>query len=77
MVSYDSPEAVAAKLKYIADLGLGGAMWWEANGDKPENSTGSNSLVKAAVDEWVELESITNNLYYPESQYDNLRGGMI
>jgi chitinase len=78
MVSFDSPEVVAEKLKYIKKLGLGGTMWWEANGDKVENSTSptNKSLVKTAVQSLARLDSSPNVLNYPESQYDNLKGGM-
>ncbi|SMR59441.1 unnamed protein product [Zymoseptoria tritici ST99CH_3D1] len=78
VVSFDSPEAVTEKLNYIKRLGLGGTMWWEANGDKVENGTSNNSksLVKTAVRALDRLESSPNVLNYPESQYDNLKKGM-
>jgi chitinase len=79
MVSFDSPEVTQEKLKYIDTLGLGGAMWWEANGDKNSSAstTGTGgSLVKIAVEGLRKLEASENCLEYPESQYVNLREGM-
>ncbi len=32
-VSYDDPQSMAFKAKYIADKGLGGGMFWELSGD--------------------------------------------
>lgn len=33
MVSYDNAESVGKKTSYLLGKGLGGAMWWELNGD--------------------------------------------
>lgn len=33
MVSYDTPQMARQKMEYIKERNLGGAMWWEANGD--------------------------------------------
>ncbi|CAK4033673.1 glycoside hydrolase family 18 [Lecanosticta acicola] len=74
MISYDTPTAAAAKLQYIQSRGLGGGMWWEANGDKPMNGTGS--LIQLVVNGFGALENSTNVLSYPQSQYDNIRAGM-
>lgn len=41
MVSYDSPEIIATKTRFIKEQGLGGGMWWESSGDKQ----GAESLV--------------------------------
>lgn len=41
VVSYDNSRVVGLKTEYIQGQGLGGAMWWEASGDR----TGSGSLM--------------------------------
>ena len=41
VISYDTKEAAGFKASYIAERGLGGAMWWEASADKK----GDQSLI--------------------------------
>lgn len=74
MVSYDSPEVTGRKLRYIEELGLGGAMWWEVNGDQVETG---GSLVKMAVKGMEGMDRSGNVLEFPESRFENLRGGMV
>lgn len=78
MVSYDSPEVATEKVQYIKNNGLGGAMWWETSGDRPCSEEGS--LINIVVQglggfEGRHMEHVENELRYPESKYDNLRGG--
>lgn len=47
MISYDTPEVVAQKVRYIQTRNLGGAMWWETSGDQPSSS--NRSLINAAA----------------------------
>jgi len=75
MVTYDTAEAERHKLGYIKKKGLGGAMWWEASGDK----TGNQSLVWTVAyalgnSDYSALDRAHNLLDYPQSKYDNLRG---
>ncbi|KAI1268068.1 endochitinase [Xylariaceae sp. FL1019] len=62
LISYDTPQSVQAKVRYLKSRGLGGAMFWEASGDK----TGDESLVVTA---WNELGMGTleksRNMSYP------------
>ncbi|EME78324.1 glycoside hydrolase family 18 protein [Pseudocercospora fijiensis CIRAD86] len=74
LVSYDSVEAAGWKGEFIRDQGLGGAMWWEASGDRPIDDAGS--LIGTVTRGLGELEGTLNCLEYPDSKYDNLRGGM-
>jgi hypothetical protein len=38
LVSYDTVEMALRKVDYIAEEGLGGAMWWEISGDRQDES---------------------------------------
>jgi chitinase len=76
LVSYDTPENAVRKAKFIEMNNLGGAMWWELNGDK----TGSDSLITTVVNELggpdgSRMERASNWIYYPDSQYDNVKNG--
>lgn len=73
MVSYDTPELAQQKLQYIHSNNLGGAMWWESNGDK---NTSTESLIQITINSFPKLEGSKNVLNYPNSVYDNLRAGM-
>ncbi|KAL9031742.1 MAG: hypothetical protein Q9196_000252 [Gyalolechia fulgens] len=74
LITYDSPEVVKAKTKYVTDNQLGGVMFWESSGDKG----GNESLIATAYTGLVSagLESSTNCLCYPISRFENLRNGM-
>ncbi|OCF57605.1 hypothetical protein L486_05064 [Kwoniella mangroviensis CBS 10435] len=74
LISFDTPEIAKEKAKYINQRSLGGAMFWELAGDKPHNS--SDSLVKVVHNNIGQLEKRQNELKYPNSKYDNLKGGM-
>lgn len=54
-------------------------MWWETSGDHP--AAQDNSLINITVQglggyEGKHMERQENVLEYPESKYDNLKGGM-
>lgn len=49
IVVYDTTEAVNAKAEFIKEMNLGGAFWWNSEGDT-WSSNWSRSLVKAYVD---------------------------
>ncbi|KAG5951817.1 hypothetical protein E4U53_002256 [Claviceps sorghi] len=72
LVSYDTAPVARTKAEYIKERGLGGAMWWESSGDKPE----PESLISAVVDALDgNLQRLENCIEYPETKYDNLRCG--
>jgi chitinase len=74
LISYDTVALAREKARYVLDKGLGGAMWWEASGDKK----GQDSLISAVVStfEPEKLDSKQNVLDYPKSKYENLKSGM-
>ncbi|GIZ47133.1 hypothetical protein CKM354_001023300 [Cercospora kikuchii] len=87
MVSYDTPEMAQQKMEYIKEKNLGGAMWWEANGDSNVTDVGvgattevgkglARGLVQLTVKGLATLDGVMNVLEYPESQYDNIKNGM-
>ncbi|KAK1754872.1 glycoside hydrolase family 18 protein [Echria macrotheca] len=72
LISFDTVDSAVAKAGYLVSRGLGGAVFWEASGDKK----GSESLVGTLADRMGRLDSAMNLLSYPASQYDNIRKGM-
>ncbi|WVW85446.1 hypothetical protein I302_107484 [Kwoniella bestiolae CBS 10118] len=74
LISFDTPEIAKEKAEYIKKQNLGGAMFWELSGDKSLQS--SDNLVKVVHNNLGQLEKRENELRYPHSKYDNLKGGM-
>jgi chitinase len=72
LISYDTPAEASLKATYIKNNGLGGAMYWEASGDK----TDTESLIKTIFNSFGSLEQSQNCLSYPASQYANMVAGM-
>ncbi|KAM6505329.1 Chitinase 4 [Fusarium solani] len=72
LISFDPPEAVQQKVAYLKQLGLGGAMFWEASADK----SGSASLLETSFQSLEVLDNTDNWLHYPNSRYRNIASGM-
>lgn len=72
LVTFDNMRSAKYKQAYIKKKKLGGAMFWEATGDK----AGDESLVRSMAKGMGKLEKSQNLLRYPTSQYDNIRNGM-
>ncbi|KAA1086161.1 Endochitinase 1 [Puccinia graminis f. sp. tritici] len=70
LITFDTPNTVRRKVKYIEKHGLGGVMWWESSGDK-QNSDGA--LIPLAAKLLGKLDSTPNHLSYPGSKWDNLK----
>ncbi|KAJ3454931.1 hypothetical protein MRS44_013531 [Fusarium solani] len=68
LISFDPPEAVQQKVAYLKQLGLGGAMFWEASADK----SGSASLLETSFQSLEVLDNTDNWLHYPNSRYRNI-----
>ena len=69
LISFDTVEMVQRKVDYVKSKGLGGSMFWEASADK----TGAGSLLGASFDRLGGIDSTSNLLSYPESQYENIK----
>ncbi|KAL5596981.1 uncharacterized protein BROUX77_006929 [Berkeleyomyces rouxiae] len=72
MVSYDNVKSAQEKTKWMVDNGLGGAVYWEASGDK----NGTDSIVASVADAMGDMDTSENLLSYPESVYENIRNNM-
>ncbi|KAL0941448.1 complement fixation-chitinase [Colletotrichum truncatum] len=72
LVSYDDLKSALYKQEYIKKKKLGGAMYWEASGDK----IGKESIVRNTAIWMASLDRSRNLLSYPVSQYDNIRNNM-
>ena len=72
LITYDTVSSAVAKSKYLLQRGLGGAVYWEASGDK----TGAASLVGTVAGQVGRLDRSLNNLKYPISKYENIKAGL-
>ncbi|KAI8965943.1 glycoside hydrolase family 18 protein [Daldinia sp. FL1419] len=72
LVSYDDVRSTTFKSQYLKWRRLGGAFFWEASGDKG----GAQGLVNTMSKNLDWLDESPNNLWYPTSQYRNIRWGM-
>ncbi|KAB2578501.1 Chitinase [Lasiodiplodia theobromae] len=77
MVSYDTVDMALKKVSYVQNKTMGGAMWWEASGDK-NTTEGSiiGNVYKSLSANGSLADTTENNLAYPDSKYDNLKAGM-
>jgi len=71
-VSYDTPEIITRKVGWVKEKGLAGSMFWEASADR----TDEGSLIGTSARGLGGLDRSENMLRFPDSKYDNLRGGM-
>ncbi|KAL7946688.1 glycoside hydrolase family 18 protein [Trichoderma barbatum] len=69
LVTYDNVDTARLKAEYLLDRGLGGAVFWEASGDR----TGEESLIRTMAQEMGYLENSSNMLDYPYSRYANIQ----
>ncbi|RHZ89445.1 hypothetical protein Glove_14g58 [Diversispora epigaea] len=74
LITYDSPQVIKEKIKYIKKKKLNGVMFWELSNDLSTNNT--RSLLFNAFDAFDSLEHLDdslNHLDYPLSIYDNVK----
>ncbi|KAG9077319.1 hypothetical protein FRC06_008983, partial [Ceratobasidium sp. 370] len=72
LVSYDTPNIIRQKAAYIKSKGLAGGMFWELSSDKQ----GADNLVAISAAGIGALDTTPNHLYYPYSQFDNVKNNM-
>ncbi|KAL0938874.1 Endochitinase B1-like protein 1 [Colletotrichum truncatum] len=72
LVTYDNVLSANFKTNYLKNKGLGGAVYWEAAGDRK----GEGSIVGAVAANMASLDSTQNLLSYPTSQYVNIRNNL-
>ncbi|KAJ0313493.1 Chitinase 4 [Colletotrichum fioriniae] len=72
LISYDNPASAGVKAQYLLDNKLGGAVFWEAAGDRK----GEGSLVGVLASKMGKLDSNQNLLSYPNSQYANIKSNL-
>ncbi|KAI9313769.1 chitinase [Dichotomocladium elegans] len=71
-ITYDTPDAVRDKCRYIQQMRLGGAMFWELSADHKGDHP--RSLLNTVYHSFgSRIDSIPNHLCYPQSQYANVR----
>ncbi len=67
LISYDTARIAFAKARYIAQSGLGGAMFWELSLDQRPGPRGNEALVPLVAQQMGVPEWRENELDYPES----------
>lgn len=72
LITYDTVTSTTRKAEWLIDRGLGGAVFWEASGDRK----GAGSLITTLANTMISLDGSQNLLSYPISVYDNIRNGM-
>ncbi|OSS48448.1 hypothetical protein B5807_07891 [Epicoccum nigrum] len=72
-VTFDTPEVQTLKAKYLKEEKLGGAWWWDSSSDRSDDKSLVGTVSKALGGP-KGLKRELNNLYYPLSKYDNIRG---
>lgn len=72
LVSYDTVDTARWKAEYLLSRNLGGAVFWEASGDK----TGENSLILTVARELGNLDDSSNMIDYPESSFANIKSAV-
>ena len=73
MVSYDTADMVGRKVAYLKAKGMGGAMFWEASGDRND----TKGLIGTSFAALGGLQTTENNLRYPDSKYANIASGVV
>ncbi|KAF9066642.1 glycosyl hydrolases family 18-domain-containing protein [Rhodocollybia butyracea] len=89
LVSYDTPNIVKLKARYINDNGLAGAMYWDLIrqsshlctygfvSKNPQDTAGvSTSLVQNVLTQFSSLDQTLNHINFPNSVWTNIANNM-
>ena len=75
LFSYDNPKSVELKANFIQSQSLGGALFWEASGDrKGEGSLTSLMAKDLGGEDFSGLDRSENTVVYPMSRYGYIKG---
>ncbi|KAI0916344.1 hypothetical protein AcW1_009855 [Taiwanofungus camphoratus] len=72
LVSYDTPDIVTVKAKYVMSNDLAGSMFWDLSTDR----NNSQSLVLTTSQVYGNLDQTLNHIDYPDSEWNNIRDNM-
>jgi chitinase len=74
LVSYDNPDVVRIKSNWCCQYGLRGIMFWELSADHLQPN---RSLVQTVYESFGKdnLEKTENHIWFPTSEYENVRCG--
>jgi chitinase len=75
IITYDTPQIIEAKCRYVKERRLAGAMFWELSADhKGEHP---RSLVNTVYRSFEgRLDNLPNHINYQASKYNNVRRGV-
>lgn len=75
IITYDTPQIIEAKCRYIQERQLAGAMFWELSADHKGDHP--RSLVNTVYRSFGgQVDNMPNHLSYPNSKYHNVRDGI-
>lgn len=75
LFSYDNPKSVELKANFILSQSLGGALFWEASGDRNGEGSLTSLMAKHLGGENYEgLDRSVNTVIYPGSKYADILG---
>jgi chitinase len=76
LISYDDPRSAKQKARYIEQVNLGGAFYWDATGDREGSDSLVGIMAKSFQDRGSKPSRFPRNmLVYPDSPYKNIQNG--
>ncbi|KAI9595898.1 glycoside hydrolase superfamily [Syncephalis fuscata] len=75
LITYDTTEIIQRKATWCRERGLRGIMFWELSSDQRDSEHSLVSTACRALGGPAALEQAENHLFFPTSQYENVRNG--